>query len=743
VSEGDVGYYTSIAIDGDEGVHISHCDYENKDLEYAYKPKVGNWTFYTIDYVGEVGMNSEITIDNQDGVHIVYDDLPNWNLKYVYKPKGGDWSVPSVITSGYEPSITADDADGLHVSYRTYVSSELNYAYKPNGGSWSFEKVDVRGEESSIIVDSENSIHIAYYTGTELKYATKPDGGEWANYTLDSSGGYEPSIKPDSENGIHISYLVSWEGLQYIYKPYNGTWVNSIIDPNGYGGQPSSLAIDSKDGIHISYFEDTNETLKYAYKPKDGNWSVHQLDSPYTGHASSIAMDNSDGVHISYQDYKDNNDYNLKYASLLPLSRNIQASISWTPSIAGLRNITVKIDENNEIDELDETNNEATINVTVDKGPLWNIEVIPSPVVLELNESQQFTAIGTDYFGNEVSILPTWDANGGGTIDQEGLFTATYPGTWRIYSNQSGISGYSMVTISVNLTADTDADGMLDWWEIDYSLDPFNGSDANFDADLDGLTNIQEFLNYSKPKNNDTDGDNLGDGFEVIFSKTNASLWDTNGNGIGDGLEFIQSKGYLGWIESLPDDWIGMTITWDNYTILVKTNSSVLEGEFDNEEQELKIKISGPEGTQGVTEIQVPKILCEPEDIEIILDGELINYTLTEYDTYYYIHIEYNHSIHELSASFETVNVIKGHPTDREEEPLATIYLIYLICALVVILLLSIVIIKNRGNGNRIGVRELSPDTLSLLLDKQHNEGKISDETYKDAKSLLEKYIDK
>jgi N-acetylneuraminic acid mutarotase len=267
----------------------------------------------------------------------------------------------------------------------------------------------------------------------------------------------------------------------------------------------------------------------------------------------------------------------------------------------------------------------------------------------------------------------------------------------------------------------------------------FYFGDANHDLDNDGLTNLQEISHGTQIDNMDSDGDNLGDGFEVIFSKTDPNDWDTNANSIGDGLEFIQKKGYLGWIESLPDKWIGMTITWDSYTIFVKTNSSVLEGE--KEELELKIKVSGPEGTLGVTEIEVPKGLCDPEDIEIVLDGDQINYTLTEDETYYYIYIEYDHSVHELSASFDSVIDYSDHPTDEEEGSLDIIYIMSLIIALIVILLLSVVIIRNKGKSDDIGVQELPPDKLSMLLDKKHEEGKISDKTYDDAKSLLEKFI--
>jgi hypothetical protein len=282
---------------------------------------------------------------------------------------------------------------------------------------------------------------------------------------------------------------------------------------------------------------------------------------------------------------------------------------------------------------------------------------------------------------------------------------------------------------------------MPDWWEIEYDLDPFDGSDAGIDPDLDYLTNLQEFLNYSNPNNNETDGDSLGDGFEVIFSKTNASNWDTNGNGIGDGLEFIQNQGYLGWIGSLPDDWIGMTITWDNYTVYVKTNSSVLEGEFDKEEPELKIKVSGPEGTTGVTEIDVPKGLCDPDDIIIELDGELINFTITEDDYYYYIHIEYNHSVHELTASFSQEAIIYEEPMDDDEVSIWDDLSLYgLIIAIIAIILLLILITKISNGKGDSGIQELPPEKLVLLLEQKHKNGEMTDETYDDIKSLLEKY---
>ena len=82
---GDVGYQNSIAIDSNDNVHISYFDYSNLDLKYATCSSgctnASNWDLVSVDTSGDVGRFTSIAIDSNDGVHISYYDLSNTDLK--------------------------------------------------------------------------------------------------------------------------------------------------------------------------------------------------------------------------------------------------------------------------------------------------------------------------------------------------------------------------------------------------------------------------------------------------------------------------------------------------------------------------------------------------------------------------------------------------------------------------------------------------------------------------------------
>jgi phosphatidylserine/phosphatidylglycerophosphate/cardiolipin synthase-like enzyme len=125
-------------------------------------------------------------------------------------------------------------------------------------------------------------------------------------------------------------------------------------------------------------------------------------------------------------------------------------------------------------------------------------------------------------------------------------------------------------------TTDTDIDGIPDFWEVANNLSRTN-QDSMLDNDGDGLTNIGEFSYGSNPHSNDTDGDCIEDGNEILWATTNANvssaealtLADADGDGIDD------------W-EVLGCDLSNTTLP-DNNTTDNETQGNVSSGDADSD----------------------------------------------------------------------------------------------------------------------------------------------------------------
>jgi pectate lyase len=71
-------------------------------------------------------------------------------------------------------------------------------------------------------------------------------------------------------------------------------------------------------------------------------------------------------------------------------------------------------------------------------------------------------------------------------------------GTGKIINDPSEVGGWPILAAGTPLK-DSDHDGMPDAWEIRFGFDPYRSSNASGDADGDGYTNIEEYLNSSNP----------------------------------------------------------------------------------------------------------------------------------------------------------------------------------------------------------------------------------------------------
>ena len=72
-------------------------------------------------------------------------------------------------------------------------------------------------------------------------------------------------------------------------------------------------------------------------------------------------------------------------------------------------------------------------------------------------------------------------------------------GGGRIIDSQTDVGGWPAYE-QAKASADADGDGMPDAWEKRHGLDPADASDGPGDADADGYTNIEEYLNGTEPR---------------------------------------------------------------------------------------------------------------------------------------------------------------------------------------------------------------------------------------------------
>lgn len=177
------------------------------------------------------------------------------------------------------------------------------------------------------------------------------------------------------------------------------------------------------------------------------------------------------------------------------------------------------------------------------------------------------------------------DTDGDGISD--GVEVNTYESNPKsVDTDADGLPDAQEATLGTELNSpDTDGDGLMDGWEVSNSFNslstPGNG-ESGVDTDGDGLTNLQEQVAGSNPRNADSDGDGLSDSAEFLTYNTNPLVADTDGDGMTDKQETDANYDPLD-----PDmDRDGMSDGWENDHGLDpqdSTGDDGTEGDPDND----------------------------------------------------------------------------------------------------------------------------------------------------------------
>jgi len=491
---------------------------------------VASGTYYENIYINKsislIGESKENTIiDGGNNGNVVCIFITNWvNVSGFKITNSGSLLYDYGIEMQHSSNCNISDCDissnyrtGIHLVGSSYNIISNNNIYSNGHGIYMIYECIYNEIINNTIYSNNWSGITLYGCGDECRHNTIYNNIISNNY-------YGVHLGPDSpDNQVHYNNIYDnlyyggyvSESSSHVNATYNW-WGNSsgpyhfTQNPLGIGNNVSDY-VDFKPWLTIP-FDTTIDYIQIRTTPES---------------SGPVAESHNITTDEIWQLWAGSYNYTMGYMRDLSVTWNVTSDIGMVSPITGPNtifypsqpgNITIVASYDMFITQ--------TGNITVSPGILHHINVTPLNWIMFLNESKQFFAKGYDSKNNEVSISPTWETNSDCSITNNGTFIADAVciNTWTIYANQSNISGTASVTILVNNTTDIDTDEMPDWWEVEHSLNPFNESDANLDHDLDGLSNLQEYLNYSNPNNNDTDGDNLGDGFEVIFSKTNASL---------------------------------------------------------------------------------------------------------------------------------------------------------------------------------------------------------------------------
>ena len=300
---------------------------------------ISTWNIQTVDSTGDVGWYTSLALDSSGNPHISYDDQTNGNLKYAAWT-GSAWNIQTVDSGenavygyvGFYTSLALDSSGNPHISYYDEINEDLKYAAWTSS-AWNIQTVDSTGDVgwfTSLALDSSGNPHISYddLSNGNLKYAAWT-GSAWNIQTVDSAkSNLDTSLALDSSGNPHISYLDTTNA----YLKY-ATWTGSTwnIQTIGLGGEYNSLALDSSGNPHISYRNTTiYGSLNYAAWTGSA-WNIQTVDSSSenVGEFTSIALDSSGNPHISYYD-QINGD--LKYAVFVSSQTSTPTPTSTSPT---------------------------------------------------------------------------------------------------------------------------------------------------------------------------------------------------------------------------------------------------------------------------------------------------------------------------------------------------------------------------------------------------------------------------
>ncbi len=311
--QGNLGEFSSIALDAAGLAHIACYASSGRDLRYLAQQADASWVSETPDGPNEVGRYASIALGPSGLIHVTYYDASDTALMFGTRQGDGTWVLEQADEPdvGEHDSLAFDAAETAHVSYYDKDARDLKYAKRTTEGAWTIERVDSTsdvGQHTSLAVGADGTVHVSYYDAStrDLKYALRQGDGTWVLRTVASDGdvGKDTSLALDASGAPHISFYGETDrDFLYAKQVAPDSWAVTAIESAGDVGKEGSLTFGPDGAARVSYYDETARDLKFAIQLPDDSWAIQTLDSVGdVGRHTSIAVDELGNAHISYED---------------------------------------------------------------------------------------------------------------------------------------------------------------------------------------------------------------------------------------------------------------------------------------------------------------------------------------------------------------------------------------------------------------------------------------------------------
>lgn len=383
--------------------------------------------------------------------------LCNLNISNNYHGIYADWSAANlgITNATFTDNIIAIECHGSAMEVEDSIITGSKgwvsvYLVGSNGGTISNTTI-IANNNTGLFVDMMGGISISDSLITDNgDNGIETDGNiNIENCVISNNlgsgirGGYHvqifnSTIKNNSQNGTVLTSSDGYPGIHnnniFNNSPYDiwmlGDNTNSINATNNWWGTNDENLIATK---IYDYYDDFNLGIVEFEPFLDGEIPhVILVDSPVV---SSAAGESTQFDAIAYDA-----ESNIIYTDItweVDGGGNISGDGLFAAEFVG--NWTIYANS---------SGISGVAHISVVPGSLHNIAISPMNHTMTTDDEAQFSAMGYDEFSNIVQINPTWQASGGGTINNTGYFTAEQVGSWEIYANQSGVSGSSLITIN-------------------------------------------------------------------------------------------------------------------------------------------------------------------------------------------------------------------------------------------------------------------------------------------------------